>query len=249
MSVYTPVEFFLSHGWKVTSPYGMRTLNGVRAMHQGTDFGGKKLGEPVRTPYGGKVTVTGNFGTAGNAVGIRTEGKGKIMCFFHLQTIKVKKGQVVKAGDIIATNGATGNATGPHVHFEIRNYDGTAFGTRPAWGDPAKYYDVEVEEEMAIPKSPGEGYLLYQVKSGDTLSKIATRFGTTWQNLQKLNSIPNANLIRTGQLIWVPVAIGDSEALKKEREAHTKTKAELDKAKKRISSILADITAVVQKHK
>jgi len=44
----------------------------------------------------------------------------------------------------------------------------------------------------------------YTVKAGDTLSKIAAQYGTTWQELQKLNAIKNANVIRSGQSITLP---------------------------------------------
>ena len=42
------------------------------------------------------------------------------------------------------------------------------------------------------------------VAAGDTLSGIAAKFGTTWQELQRINGIPNANHIETGQTIRLP---------------------------------------------
>lgn len=45
--------------------------------------------------------------------------------------------------------------------------------------------------------------LTYTVKAGDTLSKIAANYGTTWQNLQAINGIKNANLIKVGQVIKI----------------------------------------------
>lgn len=45
--------------------------------------------------------------------------------------------------------------------------------------------------------------LSYTVRSGDTLSSIASKYGTTWQNLQKLNGIANANLIKVGQVLKI----------------------------------------------
>jgi LysM repeat protein len=52
------------------------------------------------------------------------------------------------------------------------------------------------------PPSPAPG--TYIVKPGDTLSLIASRFGTTWQELQRINHIPNPNLIYPGQVIVLP---------------------------------------------
>lgn len=55
----------------------------------------------------------------------------------------------------------------------------------------------------AAPVKPTNNSLTYTVRSGDTLSSIALTYGTTWQNLQKLNGIVNANIIRVGQIIKI----------------------------------------------
>lgn len=58
-------------------------------------------------------------------------------------------------------------------------------------------------EEYTPKPAPKPSGSTYTVKPGDTLSKIAARYGTTWQNLQKLNGLPNPNLIRVGQKLKV----------------------------------------------
>lgn len=52
--------------------------------------------------------------------------------------------------------------------------------------------------------NPNAGGRTYTVQRGDTLSGIAAKFGTTWQELQRINGIPNANHIETGQTIRLP---------------------------------------------
>lgn len=148
-----PVEYFLSKGWVKKSGYGSRTDPVTRqpgVFHYGIDVGGKPAGEPICTPFAGTVRASGYYGNAGNAISIKSAKTGLMLLFFHLQTRTVRPGQVVKAGDIIGTNGSTGKSTGPHLHFEIRHDKGILFGSsRPAWGDPEKYEEVDaVSEEL-----------------------------------------------------------------------------------------------------
>lgn len=65
---------------------------------------------------------------------------------------------------------------------------------------PKVYVSVSILKP-ASPSSPVSPTLTYTVRSGDTLSAIAQKYGTTWQALQKLNQITNANLIKVGQII------------------------------------------------
>lgn len=58
--------------------------------------------------------------------------------------------------------------------------------------------------KIPTPNPPAQNYVTYVVQPGDTLSEIALRFGTTYQELAALNQIPNPNLIYAGQTIKVP---------------------------------------------
>lgn len=71
----------------------------------------------------------------------------------------------------------------------------------------AKYYGLEPKASEDVEK-----YKKYVVQKGDTLTKIALKFGTTWEVLAKINNIENPNLIYVGQIILVP----DSEGLEEE---------------------------------
>ena len=107
------------HGYHgITSPFGPR--NG--SFHHGTDIA-CGMGQPLYASRTGRVVFAGDAGSAyGNTVAI-DHGNTYMTVYAHMTRVIAKVGQVVKTGWEIGTCGMTGNATGPHVHFEIR-YDG-----------------------------------------------------------------------------------------------------------------------------
>ena len=134
--------------WRVTSPYGYRKDpwgSGATVFHPGIDFGDRPAGDPIRAPFPGVVTASaaqvnrkGQYAGAGNYVAVKIDGHPIIMLFFHLQSRAVKVGQRVDVGTIIGYNGVTGNATGAHLHFELRHALGSPTGNG-VWGDPAEF--------------------------------------------------------------------------------------------------------------
>lgn len=66
-----------------------------------------------------------------------------------------------------------------------------------------------IEEVDAVPVTyaprPGENYLLYPVQAGETLTRIAPKFNTTWSHLQEVNKIVDVTKIPVGHLLWVPM--------------------------------------------
>jgi murein DD-endopeptidase MepM/ murein hydrolase activator NlpD len=103
----------------VTSEMGWRKdpFNGHMALHKGTDIAAK-AGTPIQAVADGTVIESGAKGTFGNAVVIQTDD-GRRMLYAHNQQNFVRVGDRVVRGDAIAAVGATGRATGPHVHFEV----------------------------------------------------------------------------------------------------------------------------------
>jgi murein DD-endopeptidase MepM/ murein hydrolase activator NlpD len=98
----------------VTSPYGMRWGR----MHNGLDFG-SPYGSPVVAAYDG-VVVHAGYGLSGygRQVQVRHAG-GVVTTYSHLSSIAARVGARVRAGQVVGTVGASGNVTGPHLHFEI----------------------------------------------------------------------------------------------------------------------------------
>ena len=104
----------------LTSTFGMRphpVLGGVRG-HGGVDLAAP-AGAPVFATGPGKVVSAGWAGGYGLLVTI-DHGGGKQSRYGHLSAASVSMGQIVPAGTVVGFVGATGLATGPHLHYEIR---------------------------------------------------------------------------------------------------------------------------------
>lgn len=89
--------------------------------HSGMDIG-VSYGDSIVAPASGKITVAGWYGGYGYAVGIDAgliRGKHVTILLGHNSRVKVRRGQKVKRGQVVAYGGSTGNSTGPHCHFEV----------------------------------------------------------------------------------------------------------------------------------
>ncbi|MGC4809683.1 M23 family metallopeptidase [Micromonospora sp. DT228] len=101
-------------GAAVTSCYGQRW----GTLHAGIDLA-LPSGTPIRAAAAGTVTQAGDAADGyGNSVFI-DHGNGYLTHYAHQSRIAVTVGQAVKAGQVIGYEGATGDATGPHLHFEV----------------------------------------------------------------------------------------------------------------------------------
>jgi murein DD-endopeptidase MepM/ murein hydrolase activator NlpD len=107
-----------AYGW-LSSRMGPRRdpITGGADYHSGLDIAGEK-GEPVYATAAGTVRHVGRQGAYGNLVVI-DHGFGLETRYGHLLKFLVKPGAKVKRGDIIAQVGATGRATGYHLHYEV----------------------------------------------------------------------------------------------------------------------------------
>lgn len=101
------------HG-TITSRFGRRS----GGTHTGLDIANSK-GTPIKAAATGTVIYTGYKGSYGNLIVI-DHNNGIHTYYAACSKLHVEIGQEVKQGDIIAEVGATGNATGPHLHFELR---------------------------------------------------------------------------------------------------------------------------------
>lgn len=107
------------------SVFGKRIdpFTGQLAMHEGIDFE-VDSGTPVHAAAGGVVIFAGPHPQYGNLVEI-DHGDGLSTRYAHLSKVLVTKGEIVLRGREVGRSGATGRATGPHLHFEVR-YKGVA---------------------------------------------------------------------------------------------------------------------------
>ena len=104
----------------ITSEFGWRThpITGDQRFHSGLDIGGD-YGIPVHAAQSGTVTYAGWISGYGNTV-IIDHGGGVTTLYGHNQSLAVGEGQSVSQGEVISYCGSTGNSTGPHCHFEVR---------------------------------------------------------------------------------------------------------------------------------
>lgn len=107
----------------VTSYYGYRVhpISGEKNYHTGVDIG-MAQGTEILAGHDGTVTLAGEAGGYGLCVAIdgeAYEGHTLTTKYGHCSQILVSVGQEVKAGDVIAKVGSTGNSTGPHLHLEV----------------------------------------------------------------------------------------------------------------------------------
>ncbi|MFB4393162.1 MULTISPECIES: peptidoglycan DD-metalloendopeptidase family protein [unclassified Pseudomonas] len=103
----------------LSSKFGVRRFfNGEeRNPHSGLDFA-VPAGTPIKTPANGKVILVGDYFFNGQTVFV-DHGQGFISMFCHMSRIDVKKGQVLRRGEVVGRVGATGRATGPHMHWNV----------------------------------------------------------------------------------------------------------------------------------
>ena len=149
----------------------------------------------------------------------------------HLSKQLVRENQVVKAGDVIGLGGNTGFSTGPHLHFETRllgekinpeklfSFEaGDVRGDYYVWRRNGRSqlmaaHDVSnmpaVEEKAEESREFQQQKMaertsrarVYKVRSGDTLSKIAKKYGLTVDRLCRLNNISKRKALKPGQIL------------------------------------------------
>lgn len=119
-------------GW-ISSSFGDRSnpVTGKSGFHSGVDIANDH-GSPIRASADGEVSFAGWEGGYGKLV-VLNHGNGFSSYYGHLAEIKAGVGQKVVRGQVLGSMGATGNTTGPHLHYEIRLYGAAV--------DPTKYME------------------------------------------------------------------------------------------------------------
>lgn len=138
-------------GYRITSNFGYRIhpISKVRKLHGGVDLV-KNHNDPIYAFRKGTVSFAGrNNQGFGNLV-IVNEPNGYRNFYAHLNSINVKKGQKVTTNTMIGRQGATGNVTGSHLHFEVRNKNNVAV-------DPIKYINSKGDKRV-VTKLKVDGY-------------------------------------------------------------------------------------------
>ena len=103
---------------KITTAYKKAGKMWSKGYHTGVDFA-VKTGTPVLAVADGKIEKASWGASYGQQVVQKVDGGWVI--YAHLNAVRVKPGVAVKKGQIVGESGNTGNSSGPHLHFEMRN--------------------------------------------------------------------------------------------------------------------------------
>ncbi|UPW02908.1 M23 family metallopeptidase [Rhodococcus pyridinivorans] len=148
------VAFPMPEGtWVLTSEYGPRThpITGEPSFHTGTDFAAPD-GTPLLAAADGTVTVAEFSGGYGGLIVIehQIDGATVATAYAHMweHGIHVAPGDQVAAGQHIGDTGSSGNSTGPHLHFEVRQG-----GTNGEHTDPAAWLNTHNAADLPEPET------------------------------------------------------------------------------------------------
>lgn len=201
--VHIPMTgFTLPAPGHITSKYGWRRYR----MHKGTDIK-VQTGDSIRAAWGGQVRMVGWDPRGYGYYVLLRHDNGLETIYGHLSKPLVDEYDKIFPGDVIGLGGNTGRSTGSHLHFEVR-YLGYALNPETII-DFANGRLVNEEEYVigikAIKQKKAEEAAMrwHKVKSGDTLSGIARKYGTTVKRLCQLNKIKETKILQIGQKLRV----------------------------------------------
>lgn len=148
----------------ITLGYRQKMASRPSYIHRGIDYG-CPTGTSVIATKGGKVIAAGRSGGYGTAYGIQVvvlvDG---IYCLYaHLSKVTVKVGQTVKTGQEVGKSGATGDVTGPHLHYQENTQKPAAYKSDrnpkfTSWTDPAPAKPLDkMDPANYPPKGPTSG--------------------------------------------------------------------------------------------
>ena len=197
----------------ITSGFAFR---GYR-WHYGMDLD-LETGDSVRAAYDGVVRIQAwDGGGYGNYILVR-HYNGLETIYGHLSKSLVPVGTFVKAGQLIGYGGSTGRSTGSHLHFEVR-YQGNPINPALMYDFPGyklrkdnftitsalfNYYSRAVSRSRSSRSgSPSRARqtVTHKVRSGDTLSEVAERYGVRVSTLKKLN--PGVRTLQPGKKLRI----------------------------------------------
>ena len=173
----TPVD-----GARLSSRFGMRRhpILGYTRLHRGLDFAAPR-GTPIYAAGSGSIVAIGRNGDFGKYIRIRHRN-GYETAYAHMSRYarRLKKGSRVTQGQVIGYVGATGLATGPHLHYEVLRHK-----------KPVNPRDLDVPPETALDKTGLTKLRNAQTAIGQRINALAT-------NDNRLRSLPRRRAAATG---------------------------------------------------
>jgi|SRR5690625_2736728 len=185
-------------GYRVTSNYGWRIhpIHNTKKFHAGIDLV-KSHNAIIKAFMGGTVLYAGN-GVSGTGVGgfgnvvVIKDKNGRAHVYAHLNSVLVKKGQSVSKGSNIGRQGATGQVTGSHLHYEIRKKSSPSLG----WTSKQENSTLNPTNYLKNYNNKGSGRMLIKLKVDGSRGKETIK---RWQ--QFLGTTVDGKLSRPSQAI------------------------------------------------
>lgn len=191
---------------KITDIFGYRPNR--RRVHQGLDIK-VQTGDTIYAAFDGKVRITSYQRRGYGYYVVIRHNNGIETLYAHLSKRLVDANQNVKAGDPIGLGGNTGRSSGAHLHFETILMGKSL--------DPALMFDFKNQKmtgDSYMYRKPGTKYVengqvkiagpekkYHKVKSGDTVEKIARKYGVSQRRIFELNGLKSNSIIRPGQTL------------------------------------------------
>jgi len=188
---------FPTYSNRITSEFGWRRWR----YHYGIDVG-INVGDTIVSAFDGVVRIAKYSKSYGYTVVVR-HYNGLETLYAHLSKLLVHPNQEVKSGEIIALGGNTGHSTGPHLHLEVR-YLGGPINPKEIINfenKTLKYSSITVDQCLFNYLTEIHKARYHKVRKGDSLGKIARRYGVSINRLCKLNGISRKKILRPGQRI------------------------------------------------
>ena len=189
---------------KITDIFGYRPNR--RRLHQGMDIK-VQTGDTIYAAFDGKVRITSYQRRGYGYYVVIRHNNGIETLYAHLSKRLVNVNQNVKAGEPIGLGGNTGRSSGSHLHFETILMGKSI--------DPALMFDFKNQKmtgDSYMYRKPGTKYIengkvkiagpekkYHKVKSGDTVEKIARKYGVSQKRIFELNGLKSNSIIRPGQ--------------------------------------------------
>lgn len=189
---------------KITDIFGYRPNR--RRLHQGMDIK-VQTGDTIYAAFDGKVRITSYQRRGYGYYVVIRHNNGIETLYAHLSKRLVNVNQNVKAGEPIGLGGNTGRSSGSHLHFETILMGKSI--------DPALMFDFKNQRmtgDSYMYRKPGTKYVengkvkiagpekkYHKVKSGDTVEKIARKYGVSQKRIFELNGLKPNSIIRPGQ--------------------------------------------------
>lgn len=191
---------------KITDIFGYRPNR--RRVHQGLDIK-VQTGDTIYAAFDGKVRITSYQRRGYGYYVVIRHNNGIETLYAHLSKRLVDANQNVKAGDPIGLGGNTGRSSGAHLHFETILMGKSL--------DPALMFDFKNQKmtgDSYMYRKPGTKYVengqvkiagpekkYHKVRSGDTIERIARKYGVSQRRIFELNGLNSKSIIRPGQTL------------------------------------------------